>query len=502
MNLLRIRKLSYCLVSVLATAAFAVEQLPEKEEDIPVEIIPTHDSAISFGYRRLNKGPKVTFKNLGSVPRSILGGSDTQDTVTKTYNNGWVKKNVRNQYEQYNGQNLTDGNSLSTNQWVSFQNGKVVTVYKPVAVGLKDGANYVTYQDSSGTTHYVKATTPTTVRNPDGSTSVSLTDVTEWASTEKYLAYNADQIREWSVRDSSQINTDTHEVAMSSASTVSSGASMKGESQSSVGFEVNLERRFGRIGRLEWGVAGGVRLSDINSKASGNIQARLHTTTDYYNMIDTGLNTAYYNGTRSMSTTQPGDSQDMPSTGLDYDTTTPTGTPVERWYDSGPVATSIGGDYSISTPLEATVDRRVESDGALVNVYGEWRLKGAYYHVTVGPNFRYRFNDRWSVSGTVGLALAYVGTNYTAYEEFLDPDPNLAAPVKYTARESNASHKIIPGYYAQLNAEYWVTERTGFYLGIDYQQMRPYSVRPLAGRTARVDLGNTSGWQLGIITRF
>jgi len=134
-----------------------------------------------------------------------------------------------------------------------------------------------------------------------------------------------------------------------------------------------------------------------------------------------------------------------------------------------------------------------------VHVDGHWQAKGAYYLAKLGPTFRYRQNERWAVSGSAGLALGFVGTVFRA-DEMVVEDLGLPQPLRIS--EKNSTQTYIPGYYGTLNAEYWVTERTGFYLGINYQDMRGYSQKPLSGRTLRIDVGSSSGWQMGVMTRF
>jgi hypothetical protein len=142
-------------------------------------------------------------------------------------------------------------------------------------------------------------------------------------------------------------------------------------------------------------------------------------------------------------------------------------------------------------------------------VHGDYQLKGAYYLAHLGPNFRYRFNDRFAISGTAGLALAYIGTVFKASEyvhTWYDVDhqifDNVDIAPRYDVNESNSTHKFVPGIYYDLNAEYWMTERTGFYLGVTGQQMRSFQQNKLSGRTATIDMGTNSGWRIGIMTRF
>jgi hypothetical protein len=178
---------------------------------------------------------------------------------------------------------------------------------------------------------------------------------------------------------------------------------------------------------------------------------------------------------------------------------------------TGPSGTVVGGDQSSGTPLSTTPDsiRQAQNVGS-VYVQGTWAIKGAYYNTQFGPTFRYRFNDRWAISGSAGLSVTWVGTVFKVDEVIttrvgstdasdLGFDPTVA---QLHVLVQDYTRKFVPGYYGNLNAEYWVTERTGFYFGMSFEQMGHYYQRPLSGRTATVELGKTSGWQLGIMTRF
>jgi predicted porin len=52
-----------------------------------------------------------------------------------------------------------------------------------------------------------------------------------------------------------------------------------------------------------------------------------------------------------------------------------------------------------------------------------------------------------------------------------------------------------------MNAEYWLTQRTGFYVGVNYESLGDYD-QTLGGRTAKIDLGSGTGFRLGLTTRF
>jgi hypothetical protein len=275
---------------------------------------------------------------------------------------------------------------------------------------------------------------------------------------------------------------------------------------------------------LEWGVSAGLKLVDINAKAAATIQANLLQTKDVYRLVDTGLNTALYasllSAGNTISVVQPtGDAGYLPVLGLNGQQVVQYGGPT------APVTTLTEGvDQSLGTPLDTKpadiihygLPGTKEQIQGVVDIHGYWQLKGAYYQAQFGPTFRYRFNDRWAVSGSAGFALGWIGTTFSANEQFDSAadvynlshtvntpiDGNTSNPKPYQSAEKNTTHKFLPGYYIEFNAEYWVTERTGFYFGVSQQAMRGYNQNPLSGRTAKVDMGSSAGWRIGIVTRF
>jgi hypothetical protein len=512
----------------MATAAFAVDQLPEKEEDIPVEFIPKLDTAVSVGLHHLTRGPKVRFGNLGNIPVPAIASDDPTDTITRTYSNGKVSRDAyRSSEVDANGNPLNPGTTYQTAGYISsvssYAGGNVVTIYTPVKTVETVNGTYAVNSDGT----YVPVTTPSQITNPDGTTSTVQTPVYSWASTSSFIGYKDNQTRTWNANDSSQINMANRTVSMSSYGAGSAGNSIEADSSGSSGFDVSIERQIGHRGRLEWGLSAGLKLVDINAKAAGTIQANFLQTKDIYRLVDTGLNTSLYNSLlnagNTISIIQPnGDAGYLPSVGLD-------GKPIAQYGGSTvtPITSVAGGNQTLSTPLDVDpahithvgLPGTPEQIAGEVDIHGYWQLKGAYYQAQFGPTFRYRFNDRWAVSGSAGFALGWVGTTFTAEEKFdntvdvrlsgSDADANSRTykefannPKLYSSAEKNTTHKFIPGYFVEVNAEYWVTERTGFYFGVSQRAMKGFNQNPLSGRTAKVDMGNSSGWRLGIITRF
>jgi predicted porin len=59
----------------------------------------------------------------------------------------------------------------------------------------------------------------------------------------------------------------------------------------------------------------------------------------------------------------------------------------------------------------------------------------------------------------------------------------------------------LPAWYADAGAEYWLTERAGFYLDATLQRSQSFD-QNLGGRTATIDMSSTSGVTSGLTLRF
>lgn len=516
MNFSRFRVISLSFVSFLATAVCAVaQQLPEKEEDIPVEFIPRLENTVSIGFSRMKTGPKVRFGNLGIIAQPTTTSADPSDTVSRVYSNGSVQKDGFWEAEKdLSGTPLAAGAWFTTPNWKSTMgNDGVVTVYTSIMIA-QTNADGSLMQNPDGS--YIPVTVP-------GSTPGTDTPDPVWAMTSKFLAYRNNQVRSWQVQDAAKqitrVATDpagVYRVAMSAYGVTTAGASVEADSSGSSGFELSLEHKLGQRGRFEWGISGGLKLIGINARASAVIPAYLTVTTDIYQTVPTTQN-----GGLMPNISQPsGGATDLALTNLDgggtvYQYTTAFARPLNI---------TVGGNIEALTPLNisnvAWGTSGLDPEGRTVLVQGSYHLKGAYYLARVGPTFRYRFNDSFAVSGSVGVAQGYVGTTYKAEEAFDDyfdvyaadgktpaPLSSAIAPQVFSSNEEHVTHKFVSGFYGELNAEYWMTERTGFYVGVTQQTMRSYTHKmssdpKVIGRTATVDLGSTSGWKIGIMTRF
>lgn len=267
--------------------------------------------------------------------------------------------------------------------------------------------------------------------------------------------------RNWTYGFDSQVTPEGN-IAFNSFRTESQGFSAVRDTDANIGWEIGFTRRIGNLGKqTEWGIAGGVGLNDIKARASESILARLVRVTDVYSLG---------------GQTPPQAPYAAPSFTVD-----PDGNLVETTVPIG------------AQPLSRTQTEFV--NGA--EVQADWKLKGAYFTGRLGPMVRSQFGSRFSLYASAGYAATLAGATLTVAER-TQLENVRTAPALQTERQDS---KLISGFYAEANAEFWLTEVTGFYAGISYFQRGKFDVEA-SGRLARVTLDNSTGVQAGIVFRF
>ncbi len=271
----------------------------------------------------------------------------------------------------------------------------------------------------------------------------------------------------WNYTQTSQV-TPGGDIALHSYRTNSTGAGIKAKSGSAAGWEVRMGHSFGRIARkIDFSIVAGFSFSDVNAKTSGDVPAELLTLTDVYSLNGQPVPLAPYTA---------------PST-TTISTTDASGNPVNATRDN--------------TTLIANVPiGRTTSTGA-TSVHGRWQIKGAYYTMRIGPMLQFPITERLKVSLSFGAGVAYAGTDYLVTEDLDIPDTQTTVQVQ----DTTARNAWLPCLFADADAEYWLTERTGLYLGAAAQKSGSYD-QTLDGRTAKIDLGSTYGVTSGITLRF
>jgi len=378
---------------------------------------------------------------------------------------------------------------LSSGANVSFRNLGIIG-YHQSAIAYTEGAVTRVYDNGQVTKDSLRSTEMDSdgnqTSNPGGRYKTYIAnidpsdpDVTKQIFTQNgdYLSYTPGLTRSWSYGTAAQTATPGY-VSFSSYAASTDGSSLAHKQGPSGGIDFQVSRSLSRASqRLQWGLIAGISLNDINSKIAGAVSATLRTTTDYFSL--NGL------------TATP-----LPESGAASNPT------YNALYDaSGNLLSSLGLETTV--PLSAVPDASLSGKETTAvggaTVTGRWQLKGSYFMVRVGPSLHTQLTEHLGVSASAGIAGAYAGTHYTAFESMQIPD--LPADQTLSVTEESDTSKFLGGYFADLNFDWAANERTGLFGGITAQKFDGYD-QTLGGRTARVDLGNSVGLRGGISIKF
>lgn len=303
--------------------------------------------------------------------------------------------------------------------------------------------------------------------------------------------YKEGLTRVWSVDSASQIHDGLidfhyHTARETGARDGGLGGTAEQSGKSSGGFDIQLARDIGLIGkRGSWGIAFSIGMNDISGKTNQSIVADELIATGTYKLndpiptVDVSQTGTYYSAPSPAAFSQGGggveDSARLSQTAVDP---------------------STGQPLAAGTALPTTVIPNAAT------VTGQWKIKGAYYLMRLGPQFRYYASKRFSFSANAGIAAAYAGSDF-------DIDETLATPtitgVSLTAQPTfvGTSHKreFMIGGYAEANTEFWITFRTGLYGGVVYEALGKYK-HQFNDAVADVNVGSGLSFRLGVITRF
>lgn len=284
------------------------------------------------------------------------------------------------------------------------------------------------------------------------------------------LGFTPGVTRNWSYSSDTQVTTDGH-IGFSTYSATGQGGTAKKDTGPSAGVEFAFSRSMGSISkRVEWGFVAGVALNGINNKTSGTVTSTLHAVTDFYSL----------NG--------------QPAPGAPY-----TASVFTDFIGSNGTVYPLARETTV--PINSLPDRTITTDTpGGISVNGKWQVKGAYFLLRFGPNVRVQLTDRIGFTATAGVAGAYAGSTYSVVESFAVPNltnVNITTPDP----EQNTASKFLSGYYADMNLELVVNERTGLYGGISAQRLSSYE-QAIGGRTAHIDIGSAVGVRGGISIKF
>jgi hypothetical protein len=274
----------------------------------------------------------------------------------------------------------------------------------------------------------------------------------------------------WAFESADQIAEDGSGIYMTAFSTSSDGSVVRADSGYNPGFDIELSRRIGGK-KFRWGVQAGIGLSDINAKKTGEITASLRALTDFYSLLGAAAPEAPY---------------EAPDISLDI-VTNPDGS-----------VSTVSTDHSVllsNLPAERTDLTTIS--GAQIS--GFWQVKGAYFSARLGSWLEMPVGSRFTVRASGGVAGKVVGAFMRFDERFILPDE--AGELNATSQTSTDSWAMVGGY-AALEAQYWLTERSGFFAGASYEAVAGDVELRSGDRAAKLNLESGAGIRFGFSTRF
>ena len=270
----------------------------------------------------------------------------------------------------------------------------------------------------------------------------------------------------WNFIDASQVQGGSIAFHTYDAEILDSGR-FETDSGSTNGLEIGMAHDMGTVfgTRLAWRITGGVSVNDISASAAGNVLANVRTGTDLFSL---------------RGATPPG-SDRIP-------------------FASSPSTLLVQDDSLILIENIPSGPRQFTTVQDSTSVFNRWKVKGSYFTFRLGPTLLIPITSKIKASISVGGALVYAGTNLTITE-------TLDAPTGGDIVESETSdeHKVLPGYYADANIQYDLTEKAGFYAGAVFQSAGTYTQRldnANSSYATKVDLSKQSGLRAGMSIRF
>ena len=282
----------------------------------------------------------------------------------------------------------------------------------------------------------------------------------------------------WGYQSDVQALADGSGVVFNDFSTDGRDQTVTGEAEGSVGMDMEFALRladygvggFGKAGPVNWGLSFGLGLNDLNVRLSQSITATLNATSDVYSLLGATL---------------PGAPYQSPS----FENVTVT--------NSDGSVSVIQVDSSIlleNLPLSRSTSST--PDGAAIDGY--WEVDGTFFTLRLGPWFRWRPIDRLSFRASAGISATILGATLSYQEQGIITDGRTVSAAVDGDRETFTG----TGFYGYLDAEFWITDVTGLFVGVTYEDSSTELRLSAGNRTADVRFDTNVGFRLGITTHF
>jgi hypothetical protein len=129
-------------------------------------------------------------------------------------------------------------------------------------------------------------------------------------------------------------------------------------------------------------------------------------------------------------------------------------------------------------------------------------IEGSYYTLRIGPTLIFPMGEHFKLTASVGPDLIYAGSEYNVLEDLVYATGETALTQLYQKENS----RLLPGYYADVNLRYDMTETSGFYLGGIYEGAGSYTQSiqsgPSSNYTTKIDFESEEGVKAGMTVRF
>lgn len=274
----------------------------------------------------------------------------------------------------------------------------------------------------------------------------------------------------WKFDNNNQIASDRSGIFFANYATLAGGATAKANSGPTPGFDIEVSRRIGGE-HIKWGAQVGLGLTDINAKTTGDITASLRRLRDFYSLLGAAPPDAPYEAPVFSSTI----------------VTNPDGS-----------TTTVITDISVLLAgIPTNRSDTITSNAAQIN--GFWQVRGAYFTARLGPWIELPITERITVRASGGVSGTVLGAFMRFDERFLMPD---GGGELTAADQTSPDSWGMFGGFAALEAQWWLTERSGFFAGATYEAVSGDAELKSGDRTARMNVESGAGVRFGFTTRF
>jgi hypothetical protein len=252
------------------------------------------------------------------------------------------------------------------------------------------------------------------------------------------------------------------------------------------GLELILDHDMGKIGKKwKWSITAGFSIADIHSSSYASVPTTITTLTDTYDLFGQVPPAAPYTSPNTIT-------QDVFS--------------ASGTVESGSTTTTASQSVTQQILLGNAPLNRTQTN-TFTDTTNRYFTEGAYYTLRVGPMLTIPMGSHLKLNLSAGPDLIYLGSQLNILE-----DLTIATGEDFQQLYQKQNTKILPGYFADVDLQYQLTDTAGFYVGAIYEgagsfsQSVPSGTDPNTGKglsySSKLDFGNQEGFKGGMTVRF